>query len=77
MEAVIKVGKKTFAKNDFVKVITKSKKIYFGKITCIFDITSGGNPHFVILPKILTDDIYIEFADVESINKYKKDAVTK
>lgn len=77
MEAVIKVGKKTFAKNDFVKVITKNKEIYFGKITCIYDTIGSPRPHFVILPKILTDDIYIEFADVESINKYKKDAVTK
>ena len=29
MEAVIKIGKKTFAKKDHVRVTTKSKKIYF------------------------------------------------
>ena len=76
MEAIIKIGKKTFAKKDHVRVITKSKKIYFGKITCIYDISSGGRSYFCVLPdKPLAESICIEFEDVESMNKIKEKKV--
>lgn len=73
MEAVIKVGKKTFAKNDYVQVTTKNKNIFFGKINCIYDISSGGRPYFGVLPeRPLAESICVDFEDVETIKKYKK-----
>lgn len=72
MQAVIKIGKNFFAKKDYVKVITKNKNIYFGRINCIYDILSGGRSYFCVLgDKPLSESICIEFADVKSIKSYK------